>query len=84
MPLYEYSCSECGPFEAFRPASESAAVFACPSCGSATRRLFTPPGLALLSAPMRRARDREEKSAFEPEVVTTKTGRPMPHLGHSH
>ena len=41
--------------------------------------MFTPPGLALLARPMRRALDLEEKSAHEPEVVTEKRGRPMPH-----
>ena len=87
MPLYAYECGSCGPFEAARPVAEAGAPGACPECGGAGRRLFTPPGLALLSAPLRRARDREEKSAHEPEVVTTKTGRPMPwagHHGHAH
>jgi putative FmdB family regulatory protein len=87
MPLYAFTCAACGPFEAFRPAAEAAAAFMCPVCGGAARRRYTPPGLALLPAGLRRARDREEKSAHEPEVVTTKTGRPMPwagHHGHAH
>jgi putative FmdB family regulatory protein len=84
MPLYGFLCKECGPFEAVRPAAEAGAPFPCPVCGGAGRRLFTPPGLALLPAGLRRARDREEKSAHEPEVVTTKVGRPMPWAGHHH
>jgi len=82
MPLYAYECGACGPFEAFRPVTSAGAAFVCPACGGAARRLFTPPGLALLPAPLRRARDREEKSAFAPDVVSTKVGRPMPGVGH--
>jgi hypothetical protein len=53
----------------------------CPACGAQAERVFTPPGLALLPAPTRRALDLEEKSAHEPQVVTAKRGRPMRH-GH--
>jgi putative FmdB family regulatory protein len=85
MPLYAFTCEACGPFEVFRPAAEAAGALACPTCGGAARRRYTPPGLALLPAPLRAARDREERSAHVPDVVSTKTGRPLPHAaGHSH
>jgi hypothetical protein len=41
--------------------------------------VFTPPGLPLLARQLRRALDLEEKSAHEPDVVTERRGRPMPH-----
>jgi hypothetical protein len=41
--------------------------------------VFSPPGLALLAGPLRSALDSEEKSAHEPDLVTRKTGRPLPH-----
>jgi hypothetical protein len=41
--------------------------------------VFSPPGLARLARPVRRALDIEEKSAHEPEVVSQKRGSPMPH-----
>jgi hypothetical protein len=41
--------------------------------------VFSPPGLALLSRPLRRTLDYEEKSAHEPDVVAGKRGRPLPH-----
>jgi hypothetical protein len=41
--------------------------------------VFSPPGLALLARPVRVGLDMEEKSAHEPDVVTQKRGRPMPH-----
>jgi len=78
MPLYAFDCPGCGPFDLL---TEVGAAGRCPGCGTEARRVFTPPGLALLARPMRRARDMEERSAHEPEVVTTKRGRPL-HLGH--
>jgi putative FmdB family regulatory protein len=79
VPTYAFTCEDCGPFELIRPMAESAEPARCPSCGTAARRVFTPPGLAVLAAPMRRALDEEDRSAHEPEVVTERRGRPMPH-----
>jgi hypothetical protein len=59
--------------------ADAARPAACPDCGVEARRVFTPPGLALLARPMRRARDLEEKSAHEPDVVGRKAGRALPH-----
>jgi putative FmdB family regulatory protein len=82
VPIYAYTCETCGPFEFFRPMTEASAAAACPRCGAAARRVFTPPGLALLATPVRRALDGEEKSAHEPDVINRKRGRPLPH-GHA-
>lgn len=79
MPIYAFTCEDCGPFELFRPMAEAGAPARCPSCGTTARRVFTPPGLALLAAPMRRALHAEDKSAHEPDVVTQRRGRPLPH-----
>jgi putative FmdB family regulatory protein len=92
MPLYAFDCPGCGPFElrtevgaASRqviPGSAGGPVAGrCPDCGEEARRVFTAPGLARLSQPIRRARNMEERSAHEPAVVTEKRGRPL-HLGH--
>jgi putative FmdB family regulatory protein len=84
MPRYEFICEACGPFDVWRPVSEAGAPLSCPACGAPAARLFTAPGLARMPAPLRAARDREEKSAHAPEVTRTKTGRPMPVHGGSH
>lgn len=85
MPIYAFTCGACGPFDVVRSAAESAQPAACPTCQRMTRRVFTPPNLALLPRPLRRVREREEKSAHEPDVVTHKQGRPLPHRhGHGH
>ena len=84
MPFYAYDCPGCGEFEELRPVAEAASPASCPGCGARGRRVFSPPGLALLARPLRRALDREEASAHEPAVVTQKRGAPMPHLHGGH
>jgi putative FmdB family regulatory protein len=79
MPVYAFTCAACGGFEVARPMAESDEPARCPQCGSHARRVFSPPGLALLARPVRLGLDMQEKSAHEPEVVTQKRGRPMPH-----
>ena len=84
MPQYAFDCEACGPFEVWRSADESGAPLECPDCGAPAARRYTAPGLRRLPTAMRSARDREEKSASAPDVVTTKTGRPMPGHAHAH
>jgi putative FmdB family regulatory protein len=79
VPVYAFTCADCGPFDLVRPMVESGAPGRCPGCGSDARRVFSPPGIALLERRVRTALDIQEKSAHEPEVVSQKRGRPMPH-----
>jgi putative FmdB family regulatory protein len=81
VPIYAFRCADCGSFDLQRPMAEAGLPAPCPACGAPAERVFTPPGLALLPAPTRRALALEEKSAHEPEVVSAKRGRPMRH-GH--
>jgi putative FmdB family regulatory protein len=77
MPVYVFACHECGPFELARPMAEASSRASCPTCQHEARRVFTPPLLSRLGAPMRRALDTEEASAHEPRVVTELRGRPL-------
>ena len=77
MPMYVFACQECGSFELARPMAEASSRACCPTCQSEARRVFTPPRLTRLAAPMRRALETEEASAHEPRVVTEKRGRPL-------
>lgn len=79
MPVYVFTCGVCGPFELTRSMAEAGAPTRCSRCGNNARRVYTPPGIARLTRPVRRALDHEERSAHEPAVVTEKSGRPMPH-----
>ena len=85
MPLYAFNCKRCGAFDAWRPVAGAGGAIACPTCGRFARRCFTPPGVARTPAPLRAARDREARSAHEPEVVGAPTGRRLPWAhGHRH
>jgi putative FmdB family regulatory protein len=77
--MYAFTCAGCGPFELMRPMAEAGSATRCPACGAEARRVFTPPGLALLATPVRSALDMEDKSAHEPAVEGEKRGRPLPH-----
>lgn len=45
MPAYDYRCLSCASvFELTRSLSDTSAV-SCPSCGSQTKRVFTPVGV---------------------------------------
>jgi putative FmdB family regulatory protein len=78
MPVYVFTCHECGTFELSRPMAETGKAAQCPSCLREARRVFTPPGLTRLTRPVRQALETEEASAHEPRVVTEKRGRPLP------
>ena len=79
MPLYDFVCEGCGPFEQWRPVSDPGAR--CPSCSGVARRVYSAPGVRRMGAPLRTALQREERSAGAPEVVTRPgPGRPL----HSH
>jgi putative FmdB family regulatory protein len=78
VPLYEFACGRCGPFELWRALADAAAPAACPACGSSGRRVYSAPGIVRTPAAMRLALGREERSAHEPEVVGAPAGPPMP------
>lgn len=81
MPIYDYLCSTCGPFEARRPMSESGAPELCTDCRMPAPRIVSAPRLNLMSSHNRYAETRNEKSAHEPDVVHTL--QPS-HVGGSH
>jgi putative FmdB family regulatory protein len=83
MPVYVFSCPECGTFELSLPMARAAGAASCPGCAREARRVFTPPSLTRLAKPLRRVLETEEASAHEPRVVTQKSGRPMPQRTHA-
>jgi putative FmdB family regulatory protein len=70
MPLYDYRCSACGDFRAWRRMSEAAEPAECPSCAAPAARAVVAPSLALMNGHTRIAHQRNEKSAHEPQVVS--------------
>lgn len=70
MPVYEFLCVTCGPFEQRRSLQEAGEPMACPMCQMVATRIYSTGGLILTSGKVRR---RIEQSA-EPKVVK----RPSP------
>jgi|SRR3954471_15576879 len=90
MPLYDYHCISCGPFEASRPMKDSSESVACPQCHAPTGRVLVAPRLNLMQPSTRKAELRNEKSAHEPEVAHRAApdgshgGGPHHHDAHDH
>jgi len=65
MPLYDFNCDEgCGPFESVVSADDIGTVpVSCPSCGKASRRIFTVPNMNCTRAEADALRDSMETFA---------------------
>ena len=70
MPIYDFICKDCGPFETRRSLAEAGEPTGCPSCGGEARRVYSMPNTKKVPAGLSKAMDRAEKSAHEPEVVS--------------
>jgi putative FmdB family regulatory protein len=69
MPIYEFLCETCGPFEYWRSFDEAGNPMLCPTCKTVAKRVYSLPGLFKTPPALAKARLRAEKSAHEPEVV---------------
>jgi len=70
MPFYDFDCSGCGIFNAFRLLEDRNLPVPCPECQATANRVISAPNLSLMSAPRRQAFARNEKSRHEPGVKT--------------
>ena len=78
MPTYDYSCQDCGGFDAIRSMSQRDEAVACPLCASASPRVFAhAPQLALKDSGTRTALATNERARHEP-----KTSRDYTRLKH--
>lgn len=68
MPVYDYSCPTCGPFEALMPMARCKDPVTCGACGAtAPRVLLTAPALANMGTGRRRAHETNERAADSPK-----------------
>lgn len=68
MPTYDYACSRCGGFDAFRSLAMRNEPAACPECGGAAPRvLASAPRLALMEGGIRQALETNERARHEPK-----------------
>ncbi len=84
VPVYDFVCEPCGPFEQRRSFAEASDPAICPSCGKEARRVYSMPSTRRMPVGLSRAMDRSEKSAYEPEVVRRPVGSAASGHKHSH
>ncbi|MEV0591414.1 zinc ribbon domain-containing protein [Nonomuraea cavernae] len=71
MAIYGYRCSHCSEIEVAFPIGTAPADVPCPDCGAISVRVFSTPMLARTPAAVSAQSQRAERSASEPEVVTS-------------
>jgi putative FmdB family regulatory protein len=88
MPVYSYTCPDCGDFDLFRNMEERNLAAACPVCRGAAQRYISVPNLALMNRNVRFAHATNERSRHEPRLSTGGTADPghkcSSRCGHSH
>lgn len=83
VPIYDFICENCGPFELRRSFAEAGEQAVCPSCEEEAKRVYSMPNTRSMSTGLSKAMNRAEKSAHEPEVVSRPAGG-APSQGHNH
>ncbi len=72
MATYEYECEQDGVFDVVRPMGTAPESVPCALCGGPARRIVSAPMIRCGSRPaLFGAIERAEKSAHEPDVVTS-------------
>ncbi len=84
MPVYDFVCEDCGPFEQQRSFAEAGDPMTCPSCGGEARRVYSMPNTNRVSTALSGAMNRAEKSAHEPEVARRPVESKGPGKKHHH
>jgi putative FmdB family regulatory protein len=68
MPVYDFTCQNCGDFRELLTIEERNDPVACPSCSRVAHRLVLAPNLSLMNPLRRKAAGINEKSRHEPRV----------------
>lgn len=84
MPVYEYHCTGCDyVFEEMRSIAEFRDPMACPVCSElANRVIYSAPRLSTMRTEVRRAHERNERSAHAPRMSRGHICGPG--CGHNH
>jgi putative FmdB family regulatory protein len=71
MVLYEYRCERHGDIEVLMPMGSAPGSIPCDACGAEARRVYTVPSTSHPRRDIVTAIEHAEKSAYEPETVTS-------------
>jgi putative FmdB family regulatory protein len=90
VPVYEFRCADCGPFDLRRDMQDAADTAACPSCDQPARRVYAVSACRRSTGPLRDAtkadRARVDRSrSGEPVITGPPAGRRVSRpRGHQH
>jgi len=76
VAIYEYRCVQDGPFEVMRPIGTAPSSIACPTCAGEAARVYSNPMVSFAPRALVAALDHEEKTRYEPDVLTSLPRRP--------
>lgn len=68
MPVYDFTCQDCGDFRDLRTIAGRDDPAFCPHCEAPARRLILAPNLGLMNPLQRKAATINERSRHEPRV----------------
>ena len=68
MPVYDFTCLDCGDFRELRTISERNDPAPCPNCKKVAQRMILAPSLAIMEPGLRKAHGVNEKSRHEPRI----------------
>jgi putative FmdB family regulatory protein len=71
MPVYEYECAKHGVFELLKSVAQVHEPGICPDCERPGRRLISVPTLSSMVRSEVIARDRNERSRYEPRIASS-------------
>ncbi|MGW0045392.1 FmdB family zinc ribbon protein [Rhodococcus sp. NPDC003348] len=75
VPLYEFRCPQCGPFEQTHAMATVPLRVTCDRCAADAPRRVSAPRLGHLNSTEMALLDRTARTAHEPDVVATPPGR---------
>jgi len=89
VPLYQFRCRSCGPFDLGQAMQNASNVASCPSCSQTARRIYSSPAIRLEKRPLRDAtradRQRLDRArSGEPVITSRPSGRRFPNPNKHH
>ncbi len=84
MPLYEYRCQHCGPFDHRRSAEDASRPLPCPRCSTPANRVYTPLASPTRNRTSTAANAVDRAHSGEPVITGPPAGRRLHSRGHPH
>lgn len=81
MPIYEFMCENCGPFEVRREMKDASKPIVCSNCKAVAERIFSAPGLITTQKTLRPRIEQSKK----PKIIRhSRSEESIPKRKHPH